>query len=403
MAHSGEDASFLDIEKGSLHISEEDLSISEVYASENHFIDKLTKELDNIAKNKQQQSDSENEQFYSNSPLTMSARSSRNNSESESIDDNTQTLESKRKTYVKLTYKEVEDSMNRRYTKELQISCELDILLTYLKGQRHIYGQASTVTLQKFNIVMFPALFITGSMTVISPFLNSMGWSRYLVSILNAVLTILITVNHFMKWQAVSAIQLSISNHYDKLAVSVEMSRNQFLFVEDNKEKATLILEKMKETETRIMSIQTHYNDIIIPNEVQLLNPIISHINIFSFIKKIEHHKRTLIMKYKHVKNEIRYAMVKWGDKDTHSEEPQGHIQTLLDKKEKIKENVVLNNNNNVYSYIENLFIREMQHSQKYYAYHSAGMYVLLKPKPLARTEYGNPVVDEYLNFIFAE
>ena len=403
----GEHTSFIDIEQGStstadLGISEEDLSFSEVYSSENHFIDKLAKELDTI-KNKHTKQDREGDyNSNSNSPLTMSVCSSRFNSDS----DDTHTLESKKKTYIKLTYKEVEDSLNRKYTKELQISCELDILLTFLKGQRHIFSQASSVTLQKFNFVMFPALFITGTMTVISPFLDAVGWSRYMVSILNAILTILITVNHFMKWQAVSAIQLSISNHYDKLAVSVEMSRNQFLFVEDNKEKATLILEKMKETEKSIMNIQNLYNDIIVPNEVQLMNPIISHMNIFSFIKKIEHHKRTLIMKYKHIKNEIQYSMVKWGD-ECEGKNPEdtktSQIQSLLEKKENIKTNIVLNNNNNVYSYIENLFIREMQHSQKYYTYHSAGMYVFLKPKPLERSECGNPVVDEYLDFIFAE
>ena len=394
-----EESSFIDVEKGSN--GEEELSISEVYAaSDNHFIDKLATELNNI-KIKQDNDG----QFFSNSPLTLSACSSRADSEMDTIDEGTRTIESKKKPFVKLTYKEVEESMNKHYTKELQISCELDILLTYLKGQRHVYGQSSSVTLQKFNFVMFPALFITGTMTVLSPFLTKVGWSEYLVSILNAILTILITVNHFMKWQAVSAIQLSISNHYDKLAVSVEMSRNQFLFVDDNKEKATLILEKMRDTETRIMNIQTHYNDIVIPNEVQLLNPIISHMNIFSFIKKIEHNKRTLIMKYKHVKNEIRYEMVKWGEEINPAVVPPrtGELQKLLDKKDQIKENIILNNNNNVYSYIENLFIREMQHSQKYYTYHSAGMYVFLKPKPLDRSECGNPVVDEFLDFIFTE
>ena len=392
--------SYIDIEQGSevKNNSEEEISMSEVYDAENHFINKLAIELGNI---KTKHSKLQNDNYFSNSPLTMSVCS-----ESDTTDEN-QTLESKRKTFVKLTYKEVEDSLNRHYSKELQISCELDILLTYLKGQRHIFNQASRVTLQKFNFIMFPALFITGSMTVISPFLNIIGWSSLLVSILNATLTIMITVNHFMKWQAVAAIHLSISNQFDKLAVSVEMSRNQFLFVYDNKEKATLILEKMKETETSIMNIQNNYNDIVIPYEVQLLNPIISHINIFSFIKKIEHHKKALIMKYKHVKNEIRFAMIMWEKscpmKEDGNNETTTQLQCLLEKKDKIKGNIILNNNNNVYAYIENLFIREMQHSQKYYTYHSAGMFVILKPKPLERTEYGNPVVDEYLDFIFTE
>lgn len=210
-----------------------------------------------------------------------------------------------------------------------------------------------------------------------------------------------------MKWQAIAAIHLTISNQFDKLAISVEMSRNQFLFVDDGKEKARLILDKMRETETRIMNIQNNYNDVVIPYEVQLLNPIISHINIFSFIKKIEHHKKTLIMKYKHVKNEIRFAMVKWDPPLTEECQTKNlqisEMQKLMEKKDTIKQSIIQNNNNNVYSYIENLFIREIQHSQKYYTYHSAGMFLILRPKPLERTEYGNTVVDEYLNFIFTK
>jgi hypothetical protein len=402
------DAPYVDIEQGSPSATAiDDLSLTDVYHSENHFIDKLKLELDNIKiAHIGKTEKTNNDTLFSHSPLTMSVCSSRINSDSDTMNEN-QTVESKKKQYVKLTYKEVEESLNRHYTKELQISSELDILLTYLKGQRHIFNQASRVTLQKFNFLMFPALFITGSMTVLSPFLDTIGWSNLLVSVLNAILTIMITINNFMKWQAVAAIYLTISNQFDKLAVSVEMSRNQFLFVDDDKEKAGMILEKMRDTETRIMNIQNNYNDIVIPYEVQLLNPIISHINIFSFIKKIEHHKKTLIMKYKHVKNEIRFAMVKWDPpttEESQTKDPQlMQMQKLLDKKDKIKLNIIQNNNNNVYSYIENLFIREIQHSQKYYTYHSAGMFLILRPKPLERTEYGNIVVDEYLNFIFTK
>jgi uncharacterized membrane protein YkgB len=314
----------------------------------------LATELDDIKKkNTEINAGRHIEPFFSNSPLTMSVCSSRLNSESDTMEENNTVEESNKnnKKFVKLTYKDVEESLNRHYTKELQISSELDILLTYLKGQRHIFNQASRVTLQKFNFLMFPALFITGSMTVLSPFLDTIGWSNLLVSVLNAILTIMITINNFMKWQAVAAIYLTISNQYDKLAVSVEMSRNEFLFVEDNKEKANLILEKMRETEKRIMNIQNNHNDIVIPYEVQLLNPIISHINIFSFIKKIEQHKKMLIMKYKHVKNEIRFAMTNWDtkteevvatDKPENSKESQ--IQTLIVKKDLIKPGIYSGN-----------------------------------------------------------
>lgn len=424
---------FVDIEKGSIDklsidnagSEHSNISLSDVYMSDKHFADKLSMELENIKTKHQENIEkskpnvnelyqsiqtnattpNNQQNVFSNSPLTMSICSSRFNSDIDSEADHT--LDSKRRGFKKLSYKEVEDSLNRYYTKELQISSELDILLTYLKGQRHIFNQATRVTLQKFNFLMFPAIFITGSMTVISPFLDTVGWSNWLLSILNALLTVMITINNFMKWQAVSAIYLTISNQFDKLAISVEMSRNQFLFTDNTNDKSALILEKMRETEKRIMDIQNNYNDIVIPYEIQLLNPIISHINIFSFIKKVEHHKKTLIVKYKDVKNEIRYTMYKWErENEVEADKKQddvSRLQKLFDRKEEIKTQLIQNTNNNVYAYIDNLFIREIQHSEKYYTYHSAGMYFLCRPKPLERTEYGNPVVDEYLNFIFTD
>jgi len=408
------------IDNGSI---DSDVSIGEVYCEEKtheHFIDKLSMELDHI-KNKYQEKSSKKEEseykrssvgstggysYNSNSPLTMSACSSRQLSDNESDFGDSNTLDSKRTFFKKITYKDVEASLNKHYTREVQMSSELDILLTYLKGQRHIFNQANRITIQKFNMLMFPAIFITGSMTVLAPFLDSVGWSDWLLSILNALLTVMITINNFMKWQAVAAIYLTISNQYDKLAISVEMSRNEYMFSDEQK-KGVLILEKMRDTEKRIMDIQNNYNDIVIPYEVQLMNPIISHINIFSFIKKIEHHKKELIMKYKDVKNEIRYIMFQWEKQNTNEsvvtkkDKDLERMQHLLEKKEEVKKQMIQNNSNNVYAYIDNLFIREIRHSEKYYTYHSAGMYFIFRPKPLERFTYGNSVVDDYLNFIF--
>ena len=58
--------SFIDIEEQGGSIDTEDVSMSEVYASGNHFIDKLAVELDII-----KQKHTHVEQFFSNSPLTI--------------------------------------------------------------------------------------------------------------------------------------------------------------------------------------------------------------------------------------------------------------------------------------------------------------------------------------------
>jgi hypothetical protein len=400
------------------------MSIGDVYKQDqtnDHFATKLASELANIKTQQEKSSWKRNldgvaevRQYYSNSPLTMSLCSSNCNSDYEESIEFEEGFGSKKKPFRKITYQEVEDSLNKHYSKDLQISSEIDILLTYLKGQKHIFKQASRITEQKYNFMMVPAIFMTGSMTVLAPFMISIGWSGYVFSVLNAILTIIITVNNFMKFQARSAIFLYISNQYDKLGISVEMTRNHYLFIEDGQEKSKLMIEKMNDTEKKIMTIQNNYNDIIIPYEVQLMNPVISNINIFSFIKKIEQHKKNLIMDYKDIKNNIRYVMFKWdkeldnmstspekpGMNEKRSEEIE-KMQKLLNKKKLVKTLLIKNNNSNVYGYIDNLFIREIQYSEKYYTYRSAGMYLIIKPTPLVFFKYGNEVVDDYLNFIF--
>lgn len=78
-------------------------------------------------------------------------------------------------------------------------------------------------------------------------------------------------------------------------------------------------------------------------------------------------------------------------------------MEQLLQKKEKVKTQLIQNGSSHVYTYIDNLFIREIQHSEHYYTYRSAGMYVICRPKPLERFDCGNQVVDDYLNFIFTK
>jgi hypothetical protein len=75
-------------------------------------------------------------------------------------------------------------------------------------------------------------------------------------------------------------------------------------------------------------------------------------------------------------------------------------MQSLIEKKEEIKDKLLNNDNSSVYSYIDTLFTREKQFSSKYYTYHSVGMYLLVRPKQQIILE-GNIVVDDYLKFVF--
>lgn len=388
------------------------VTMSEVYShnSNDNYVDRLTLELQEYKKNNGNHS-----QRYSEMDVSISGSASFSDSDSLSdIDDNSSCLTDRiQPKYKKLTYEEVELSLNKYQTKEQQLISEVELLLTFLRGQKHVFKQSNRITIQKYNVLMFPAMFITGGITIMAPFLEELTWSGWALSILNALLTAMIAMNNFMKWQAIAEIYMNISNQYENLMVSIEMTRNQFAFIEDEVKRSDFILSKMKDTEKRIMDIKLNFNNVLIPHEIQLHNPIISHVNIFSFIRKIEDYKRSLIMKYKDVKNEISYIMFKWEREESRGNNQQGstirkdkeikRLETLLAKKDKNKNQLVRNNTTNVYTYIDNLFTREIQRSELYYTYHCVGMYTIFPPDPYKPLKYGNPVVDNYLNFIFTQ
>ena len=415
---SNEESNSFEVNDQDSDVNSVQMSLNDIYSKDKEkdkdkdkdskFLQKLQVELQQI-QHKQttdNQSTRGSYNFGSCSPLSMSVDSQSINS-----DDNTDNTMKKGKhtQFRKLTYEDVEASLNKNFTKEIRMASELDILLTYLKGQKHIFKLSNQLTLQKFYALMFPAIFITGSITLVGPFFESVNWSGWVLSSLNALLTVLIAVNNFLKWQATAELFHNIAYQFDNLSISVEMTRNQ-LFVDDEVERSRLTFEKMKETERRIMDIKYSHNNLIIPYEVQIHNPIITHINIFSFIKKIEHHKKNLIMKYKDVKNEIRYIMFKW-EKENNERESKfdfrkqtevKRLEHLMEEKESLKQDILQNNSNNVYAYIDTLFTVEMQCSEEYYSYNSAGMY-MLRPLPPFPELDGNPVVDNYLNFIFSQ
>ncbi len=74
----------------------------------------------------------------------------------------------------------------------------------------------------------------------------------------------------------------------------------------------------------------------------------------FSFIRKVEGHKRALIIQYKDVKNEIRYIQYKGYRKN--------RLQSLLDTKERIRGEII--QYKDVYNSIDTEFTREIQQAE---------------------------------------
>jgi len=322
--------------------------------------------------------------FCSDSPITMS----NNNSD----DDEEKEPSSK---YKKITYDEMEKIIMNNYDNENKYSNELDILITYLKGQKVLYTYSNRITRWKLNMLTIPSLVFTASIAIFSPFMQNFEWSIELICVLNGLITLLISLVNYLKLESSAEIYLNFANQYDKLETTMEFASNSIAFIEDEKEKKQLVLKKLKEIEKKITEMKES-NNILIPGELKILFPVIFNINIFSFIKKIELSKKNLIMKLKNTKNEINYILYKYGTDQ--SIRQKNRLDFLIESKEKLK--LELNHYNNAYSYIDTIFFHETYYGEKLPILYMYLCCCCKCSKTYETMKNKNPVVDEYLQFI---
>jgi hypothetical protein len=410
--------------------------------------------------------------FDSDSPLTMgSSVSEEDGDDLEEEEEVLSTMNHSRpistfRKYKKLTYKEVERSLDFYEDEENKYLNELDILITFLKGQTQLYSMSQYLTQQKINILTIPSFVFSIVVTVLAPLIHDYVWSGILISALTASIASLFACVRFYELDASCTTYLYLTNQYNKMQISLETISNSMVIgtgslrgIVEWKE----VMEKIKEVENRITELNS--NSILPPEEVKLLIPIISHVNIFSFIKKMKIMKKNKISKYREIKNEIRFILNQWDQYSYQNEFPQvdyepiesSHSSTssskaiecidvpeeknhipepiwkdsdeskkkkekisfqeqhpwkkkrhqmmrekhrmsyLLKKKSEIRKD--LNYYRTAYSYIDEIFTREMNiadHTSYWWV--SIRWFLGIQPNSLPRN---NPVVDRYLEFIF--
>jgi hypothetical protein len=203
------------------------------------------------------------------------------------------------KKFRQLGYNDTMQMIDKYYehTLENKFSNEIDILTTYLKGQKHLYIQAKHFTQWKLNCLMFPTLFLTAFITIISPFIECNHWSTGFISGINAVIALFITMINYLKLESHIEVYMQRANHFDKLETSLEFANNKLSFLSKEQDKTKLVLIKIKEVEKKMAEMKDA-SIILIPEEIKTLFPIICNINIFSFIKKMELYKKNLIIKF---------------------------------------------------------------------------------------------------------
>jgi hypothetical protein len=125
---------------------------------------------------------------------------------------------------------DAEKEINEQYsTVNHDYSSSLDVLASYLKGQKIIYMEAKYYCERNLNKLMMPAILLSTAATVLAAIVSNYNWGSMLISSVNAVIAFLLALVNYFKLDAASEAHKISAHQYDKLQSSVEFTSGALL------------------------------------------------------------------------------------------------------------------------------------------------------------------------------
>lgn len=276
---------------------------------------------------------------------------------------------------------------------------ELDILNTYLKGQKCAYLYSNYITRRRLNVLTLTSLLFTSSIAIFTPFVGLYSWSTGLIVVLNALTTLMISVINHLKLESNAENYFNIAMQYDKIETSIEFKANAIMFSNQSEAKK-MIHNKMTEVEHELIRLK-EATTFVMPSEIKQEFPLIMHMNVFSIIKRVETLKHNLSKRFAENKKETRFILRRFssiGDKNTSGQKKYAkdasrekkRLLYLAQMQESIKTDMEYCKN--AYSYLDYLItleINSIDMKKKWLPSRSA----IVKKQ-------SNPIIDEYLQSI---
>lgn len=271
------------------------------------------------------------------------------------------------KTYKKFTYKQIQEEITNNYfDNRTGWSSALDIIGTYLRGQKLIYMESKSYCENKLNRLMMPSIFLSTAATVLSAIVKDYYWGAYLIASVNGIIAFLLALVNYLKLDAASEAHKITAHQYDKLQTKIEFLSGQTLLFDSNKE---LIQKELEGVKKKIEEIK-ETNQFIVPKKIRTLYPIMFNTNVFLIIKKIDDITKKKINAIKDLKNEKNYLIEVLKSKRAAGKDNkiiakiEARITECQQEKKRHENNIVVLKS--AFSVIDEMFMKEMENAEKY-------------------------------------